>query len=153
MGYTLPCASDVLSLCAGSSICWCWIPYSNGRPMHSASRSCCNPRGTGPNFDGGVPLVNAKTHLCLRETKGPDKPHVSGNYPRGDQSVWTLHPISYRLPCPASRYSNLQVVIALLCKCIRCQLPQLSISGYQNRWKYAIWTPVVGTMIKYNTQF
>ena len=63
------------------------------------------------------------------------------------------HPISYRLPCPASRYSNLQVVIALLRKYIRCQLPQLSISGYQNRWKYAIWTPVVGTMIKYKTQF
>ena len=33
-------------------------------------------RGTGPNFDGGVPLVNAKTHPCLKETKGPDKPHV-----------------------------------------------------------------------------
>ena len=32
--------------------------------------------GTGPNFDGGVPLLNAKTHPCLRETKGPDKPHV-----------------------------------------------------------------------------
>ena len=62
-------------------------------------------------------------------------------------------PISYRLPCPASRYSNLQVVIALFRKYIRCQLPQLSISGYQNRWKYAIWTPVVGTMIKYKTQF
>ena len=35
------------------------------------------PRGgTGPNSDGGVPLLNAKTHPCLRETKGPDKPHV-----------------------------------------------------------------------------
>ena len=32
--------------------------------------------GTGPNFDGGVALVNAKTHPYLRETKGPDKPHV-----------------------------------------------------------------------------
>ena len=32
--------------------------------------------GTGPNFDGGVPLLNAKTHPCLRERKGPDKPHV-----------------------------------------------------------------------------
>ena len=49
--------------------------------------------------------------------------------------------------------SNLQVVIALLRKYIRCQLPQLSISGYQNRWKYAVWTPVVGTKIKYKTQF
>ena len=29
---------------------------------------------TGPNFDRGVPLVNAKTHPALRETKGPDKP-------------------------------------------------------------------------------
>ena len=27
-------------------------------------------------FDGGVPLVNAKTHPSLRETNGPDKPHV-----------------------------------------------------------------------------
>ena len=62
------------------------------------------------------------------------------------------HPISYHLPCPASCYSNLQVVIALLCKYILCQLPQLSISGYQNRWKYAIWTPVVGMKIKYKTQ-
>ena len=25
--------------------------------------------GTGPNFDGGVPLSNAKTHPCLRRTK------------------------------------------------------------------------------------
>ena len=32
--------------------------------------------GTRPNFDGGVPLVNAKTHPSLRETKGPDKPQV-----------------------------------------------------------------------------
>ena len=63
------------------------------------------------------------------------------------------HPISYRPPCPASRQSKLQVVIALLRKYIRCQLPQLSISGYQNRWKYAVWTPDVGMMIKYKTQF
>ena len=32
--------------------------------------------GNGRNFDGGVPLLNAKTHPCLRETKGPDEPHV-----------------------------------------------------------------------------
>ena len=33
---------------------------------------------TGPNFDRGVPLVNDndKTHPSLRETKGPNKPHV-----------------------------------------------------------------------------
>ena len=62
-------------------------------------------------------------------------------------------PISYRLPCPASHHSNLQVVIALLPKYIRCQLPQISIFDYQNRWKYAVWTPVVGMMIKHKTQF
>ena len=43
------------------------------------------------------------------------------------------HPISYHLPCPASHYSNHQMVIALLCKYIQCQLPQLSISGCQTR--------------------
>ena len=32
---------------------------------------------TGPNFDGGVPLVNANPPPpSLRETKEPDKPHV-----------------------------------------------------------------------------
>ena len=43
------------------------------------------------------------------------------------------HPKSYHLPCPASHYSNHQMVIALLCKYIQCQLPQLSISGCQTR--------------------
>ena len=62
-------------------------------------------------------------------------------------------PTQYLIVSHAQPASNLKVVIALLRKYIRCQLPRLSISGYQNPWKYAIWTPVVGTMIKYNTQF
>ena len=63
--------------------------------------------GIRPIFDGGVPLVNAKT----------------------DSTIPTpTHPLFYRLPCSASRCCNLQVVIALFRKYIQCQLPQLSIS-------------------------
>ena len=42
-------------------------------PLQSDSE----PGGTGPNFDGCVPPVNAKTPPSLRKTKGPNKPHPS----------------------------------------------------------------------------
>ena len=30
---------------------------------------------------------------------------------------------------------------------------RLSISGFQNHWKFTAWAPVVGMMMKYKTQF
>ena len=95
---------------------------------------------TRPKIESRDPIFFIGTRACSR---------VSGNdrlFPRGSEFGPNLEipasPVIQLRPRPG--YSNLQVVIAFLCKYIRCQLPQLSISGYQNRWK-SIWTPVVGT--------
>ena len=71
MGYTLPCTSGVLSLCAGSSICWCWILCSNGRPMCTAHLGLVATAGG--HFRGGL-FDREERHLqrvsCCYSSRG-----------------------------------------------------------------------------------
>ena len=94
--------------------------------------------GTRPNFDGrgctACELQNPPIPEGDERTKEASKDFI----PRGHPIPPPPSPISYRLPCSASQYSNVPVVVALLRKYTPCQLHQLSMSGCQNRLKYAV---------------
>ena len=88
--------------------------------------------------------------MCMHPPPPPPPPPPPRTHPH--THTHTLTQI-LPFPMPSQPLQYFQVVIALLRKYTRCQLPLLSISGYPNRWKYAVWSPVVGMMMKYKTQF
>ena len=110
-------------------ICWDAGPLvgSSGLPF----------RGYSTKFGWGCAARERQNPPISKGTlKDQTSPMPKEFIPRGDTSVWSPPhplPISYRHPCSASCYSNLQMVIALPRKYIQCQLPRLSILANHNR--------------------